>query len=34
MLSTEGEPGANNDRMFPNIIKTSEASCQTVFFIR
>ena len=31
MLSTEGEAGANNDRMFPNINKTSEASRQTVF---
>ena len=36
MLSTKGEAGANNDRMFPNINKTSEAyaSRQTVFSIR
>ena len=34
MSSTEGEAGANNDRMFPNINKTSEASRQTVFSIR
>ena len=34
MLSTEGEAGATNDRMFPNINKMSEASRQTVFSIR